>query len=123
LEFGYTSALKTQYFAQFQLLLTSLARELPYLWRVFGGVCMSAITDTEFLRLLKKDVDYFKRAIERFENLIPNVCAPVQDQWRLQVQARKNFTLDLEILLDKAEQCVHLSLQAANNDSQESASC
>jgi hypothetical protein len=67
---------------------------------------MSAITDTEFLRLLRKDVDYFRRAIERFENLVPNVCAPVQDQWRLQAQARKNFSLELEILLDKAEQCV-----------------
>ena len=71
---------------------------------------MSAITDTEFLRLLRKDVDYFRRAIERFENLVPNVCAPVQDQWRLQAQARKNFSLELEILLDKAEQCVDLSL-------------
>jgi hypothetical protein len=71
---------------------------------------MSAITNTEFLRLLRKDLDYFRRAIERFENLVPNVCAPVQDQWRLQAQARKNFSLDLEILLDKAEQCVDLSL-------------
>ena len=26
--------------------------------------------DTEFLRLLKKDVDYFERAIERFEELV-----------------------------------------------------
>ena len=71
---------------------------------------MSAIANTEFLRLLRKDLDYFRRAIERFENLVPNVCAPVQDQWRLQAQARKNFSLDLEILLDKAEQCVDLSL-------------
>jgi hypothetical protein len=71
---------------------------------------MSAIANTEFLRLLRKDLDYFRRAIERFENLVPNVCAPVQDQWRLQAQARKNFSLELEILLDKAEQCVDLSL-------------
>ena len=26
--------------------------------------------DTEFLRLLKKDIDYFERAIERFEELV-----------------------------------------------------
>jgi hypothetical protein len=84
---------------------------------------MSAITDKEFLRLLKKDVDYFKQAIQRFENLIPNVCAPVQDQWRLQAQARKNFSLDLEILLDKAEQCVDLSLRTAIQNDQNSASC
>jgi hypothetical protein len=84
---------------------------------------MSAITDTEFLRLLKKDIDYFRQALQRFENLIPNVCAPVQDQWRLQAQARKNFTLDLEILLDKAEHCVELSLQDVNNKGLESASC
>ncbi|HEV3307573.1 MAG TPA: hypothetical protein VGZ91_14135 [Candidatus Sulfotelmatobacter sp.] len=84
---------------------------------------MSAITDKEFLRLLKKDVDYFKQAIQRFENLIPNVCAPVQDQWRLQAQARKNFSLDLEILLDKAEQCVDLSLRTATQNDQNSASC
>lgn len=85
---------------------------------------MSAVTDAEFLRLLKKDVDYFTRATERFEKLIPSVCAPVQDQWRLQAQARKNFALDLEILLDKAEQCVDLSLQGAQNKKgQDSASC
>jgi hypothetical protein len=84
---------------------------------------MTAITDTEFLRLLKKDVDYFRQALQRFENLIPNVCAPVQDQWRLQAQARKNFSLDLEILLDKAERCVELSLQDASNKGLESASC
>ena len=71
---------------------------------------MSAITNTEFLRLLRKDLDYFRRAIERFENLVPNVCAPVQDQWRLQAQARKNFSLELEILLDKAERCLDPSL-------------
>ena len=82
---------------------------------------MSAMTDTEFLRLLKKDVDYFRQAIQRFENLVPSVCAPVQDQWRLQAQARKNFALDLEILLEKAEKCVALSLQDENE--QERASC
>jgi len=82
---------------------------------------MSAMTDTEFLQLLKKDVDYFRQATQRFENLVPHVCAPVQDQWRLQAQARKNFALDLEILLEKTEKCVALSLQDANK--KEPASC
>jgi len=82
---------------------------------------MSAMTDTAFLQLLKKDVDYFRQATQRFENLVPNVCAPVQDQWRLQAQARKNFALDLEILLEKTEKCVALSLQDANK--KEPASC
>jgi hypothetical protein len=77
---------------------------------------MSA-SDAEFVRLLKKDVDYFTRALERFENLIPSVCAPVQDQWRLQAQSRKDFTLELKILLGKAEQCVDLPLQGAGNSS------
>jgi hypothetical protein len=67
---------------------------------------MSAVSDGEFLRLLKKDIDYFERAVERFEDLIPRVCAPVQDQWRLQAQTRRNFALELEILLEKAEHCV-----------------
>jgi hypothetical protein len=67
---------------------------------------MSTISDAEFVRLLKKDVDYFTRALEHFENLIPSVCAPVQDQWRLQAQARKDFALELEILLDRAERCI-----------------
>jgi hypothetical protein len=75
---------------------------------------MSAAADTEFFRLLKKDIDYFTRAIERFENLMPRVCAPVQDQWRLQVQTRRNFALELEILLDKAEQCTDAVSQDAN---------
>jgi hypothetical protein len=75
---------------------------------------MPATSDTEFLQLLKKDLDYFRQALQRFENLIPDVCAPVQDQWRLQAQARKNFSLDLEILLDKAEKCVNSSLQTAH---------
>jgi len=72
-------------------------------------VFMSAVSDGEFLRLLKKDIDYFERAVDRFENLIPLVCAPVQDQWRLQAQARRNFALELEILLEKAEECVNAS--------------
>jgi hypothetical protein len=71
---------------------------------------MSAASDAEFFQMLKKDIDYFTRAIQRFEDLIPAVCAPVQDQWRLQAQARKNFTLELEILLDKAERCLDPSL-------------
>jgi hypothetical protein len=64
---------------------------------------MSAESDKEFLRLLKKDIDYFERAVERFEDLIPRASAPIQDQWRLQAQCRKNFALELEILLEKAE--------------------
>jgi hypothetical protein len=71
---------------------------------------MSAIGDAEFLRLLKSDIDYFGRAVSRFEDLIPRVCASVQDQWRLQAQSRRNFALELEILLDKAEECVAASL-------------
>jgi len=65
---------------------------------------MSA-ADTEFLRLLKKDIDYFERALERFEELVPRVTAPIQDQWRLQATVRRNFALELEILLDKTEEC------------------
>jgi hypothetical protein len=76
---------------------------------------MSVIGDAEFLRLLKKDVDYFAAAVERFEDLIPRVCASIQDQWRLQAQSRRNFTLELEILLEKAEECVGTSLAAGNN--------
>lgn len=84
---------------------------------------MSAAADTEFFRLLKKDIDYFTRAIERFENLMPRVCAPVQDQWRLQAQTRRNFALELEILLDKAEQCTDAVSQGANKKkAQDSAS-
>jgi hypothetical protein len=71
---------------------------------------MSTAGDAEFFKMLKKDIDYFTRAIQRFEDLIPAVCAPVQDQWRLQAQARKNFALELEILLDKAERCLDPSL-------------
>ena len=73
---------------------------------------MSAVSDGEFLRLLQKDIEYFERAVKRFENLIPQVCAPVQDQWRLQAQARKNFVLELEILLEKAEHCVSGTIAA-----------
>jgi hypothetical protein len=76
---------------------------------------MSALSDTEFLRLLRNDVDYFTEAVDRFEALIPRVCASLQDQWRLQAQARRNFTLELEILLDKAEECVHDSLASERN--------
>jgi hypothetical protein len=65
---------------------------------------MSALADTEFLRLLKKDIDYFERTVELFEDLVPRLSAPVQDQWRLQAQSRRNFTLELMILLEKAEQ-------------------
>jgi hypothetical protein len=71
---------------------------------------MPGASDKEFFKLLKIDIDYFTRAIERFEDLIPRVCAPVQDQWRLQAQARKTFALDLRILLDKAERCADPSL-------------
>jgi len=79
---------------------------------------MSAIGDAEFLRLLKKDIDYFGHAIDRFEDLIPRVCASVQDQWRLQAQTRRNFTLELEILLEKAEQCVTASVSDGRNKNQ-----
>jgi hypothetical protein len=68
---------------------------------------MSAIGDAEFLRLLKNDIDYFGRAVERFEDLIPHISAPLQDQWRLQAQARRNFALELEVLLEKALQSSH----------------
>ena len=63
---------------------------------------MSATGDAEFFQMLKKDIDYLKNGIERFEDLIPHTSAPVQDQWRLQAQARRNFTMELEILLEKA---------------------
>jgi hypothetical protein len=78
---------------------------------------MSATTDAEFLRLLQKDVDYFTRSVERFEVLVPRACSSLQDQWRLQAQARKNFTLDLQVLLDKAERCVERALQATQDAS------
>ncbi len=70
---------------------------------------MSAIGDKEFLRLLHNDVDYFTQAVDRFEELVPSVCASLQDQWRLQAQSRRNFTFELEILMKKAEDCVNAS--------------
>ena len=76
---------------------------------------MSAEDNREFLRLLKKDIEYFERAIGRFEDLIPRVSAPVQDQWRLQAQARRNFALELEILLEKAEECLDGSVGLQKN--------
>jgi len=76
---------------------------------------MSAVSDGEFLRLLKKDIDYYERAVQRFEDLIPRVCAPVQDQWRLQAQSRRNFSLELEILLEKAQKCVSGSAPLGQN--------
>jgi hypothetical protein len=81
---------------------------------------MSAIGDAEFLRLLKKDIDYFTQAVEHFEDLIPRVCSSVQDQWRLQAQTRRNFAIELEILLDKAEHCVTASMRAGKNGGQSS---
>ena len=57
---------------------------------------MSALGDKEFLRLLKEDIEYYERVIERFEDLIPRISAPLQDQWRLQAQARRDFAMDLE---------------------------
>jgi hypothetical protein len=77
---------------------------------------MSALGDAEFLRLLKEDIDYFTGAVERFEDLIPRVCSSVQDQWRLQAQTRRNFAVELEILLDKAEHCVNASLNDKKNN-------
>jgi hypothetical protein len=76
---------------------------------------MSAVSDGEFLRLLKSDIEYFESAVERFEDLIPGVCAPVQDQWRLQAQTRRNFALELEILLEKAQECVSGSVGVDRN--------
>ncbi len=64
---------------------------------------MSAAGDREFLRLLQKDIDYYAQALERFENMIPRVSSTLQDQWRLQAQARRNFALELDILLEKAQ--------------------
>ena len=85
---------------------------------------MSATGDAEFLRLLKDDVDYFVHAIERFEDLIPRVCASIQDQWRLQAQSRRNFALELEILLGKAEECVESSAgRTEKNTQSDRASC
>jgi len=84
---------------------------------------MSALGDAEFLRLLKEDIDYFTGAVERFEDLIPRVCSSVQDQWRLQAQTRRNFAVELEILLDKAEHCVNASLnEKKSNNHTDSAS-
>ena len=74
---------------------------------------MSAFADAEFLRLLKKDIEYFERTAEMVEELLPHVSAPVQDQWRLQTQSRRNFALDLVILMEKAEQFA--ALPAASN--------
>jgi hypothetical protein len=64
---------------------------------------MSALGDKEFLRLLKEDIEYYERAVERFEDLIPRVSATLQDQWRLQAQARRDFAMDLGILCTKAQ--------------------
>jgi len=64
---------------------------------------MAAPSDQEFLRLLQKDIDYYARALERFEEMIPRVSSTLQDQWRLQAQARRNFALELDILLEKAQ--------------------
>lgn len=76
---------------------------------------MSAISDKEFLRLLQMDVDYFAQAVNRFEELVPRVCASLQDQWRLQAQSRRNFTFELQILMQKAEECVKTSLALEKN--------
>ena len=85
---------------------------------------MAAVSDGEFLRLLKKDIDYYERAVQRFEDLIPRVCAPVQDQWRLQAQSRRNFALELEILLEKAQECISGSVGLdRSKKTSDSASC
>ncbi|MFY9741976.1 MAG: hypothetical protein WA824_03030 [Candidatus Sulfotelmatobacter sp.] len=65
---------------------------------------MSALAEAEFVRLLKKDISYFERIVESFEELIPHLSSSVQDQWRLQAQSRRTFAIDLLILLEKAEQ-------------------
>ncbi len=70
---------------------------------------MSPVAEAEFLRLLKEDIDYFERTVDLFEELIPHLSATVQDQWRLQVQSRKNFALELVILLEKAEEAARVA--------------
>ena len=76
---------------------------------------MAAPSDQEFLRILQKDIDYYARAFERFEDMIPHVSATIQDQWRLQAQARRNFALELDILLEKAQVAAGVSA-AGNSD-------
>jgi hypothetical protein len=101
-----------------------LARQLQDDCRQIRGIrkwrCFMSAADTEFLRLLKKDIDYFERAIERFEELVPRVSAPIQDQWRLQATVRRNFAMELEILLDKAEECGGASTVPQRNKSAQS---
>jgi hypothetical protein len=104
------SSLKTQRLALAVICESGLGTRIALL-EASRRCLMSATIDAEFLRLLKKDVDYFQRAVDHFEKLIPRVCSPLQDQWRLQAQSRKNFSLDLEILMEKAENCVQLSMQ------------
>jgi len=85
---------------------------------------MSAASDREFLRMLEKDIDYYAQALERFENMIPRVSSTLQDQWRLQAQARRNFALELDILLEKAH--VAAGVPAPENShklASDSASC
>ena len=84
---------------------------------------MSIAIDAEFCHLLRKDIEYLTRGIERFEDLLPYASAAVQDQWRLQAQARRIFTMELEILLEKATHSVATSaFQASRRDHSESAS-
>ena len=84
---------------------------------------MSIAIDAEFCHLLRKDIDYLKRGIERFEDLLPYASSTVQDQWRLQAQARRIFTMEIEILLEKATHSVATSaFQANRRDHSESAS-
>jgi hypothetical protein len=71
----------------------------------------SPIGDAEFLRLLKEDIEYYESAVQRFEDLIPHVSAPIQDQWRLQAQVRRNFALELEILYAKAQVCAGAAME------------
>lgn len=65
---------------------------------------MSVLAEAEFVRVLKKDISYFERTVETFEELVPHLSAPIQDQWRLQAQSRRQFVLELMVLLEKAEQ-------------------
>jgi hypothetical protein len=73
---------------------------------------MSALAESEFVRLLKKDIGYFEQIVENFEELVPHLSAPLQDQWRLQAQSRRAFALDLMILLETAEQFSEASTAA-----------
>jgi len=59
--------------------------------------------DELFLELLQQDTAYLEQAMERIEDLLPQVSAPLQDQWRLEAQTRRDLALGLKILQEKAQ--------------------